>query len=438
LNRTCELKKQKGMIVADKEESQTTRSRQAGWPFPDVRRVGTTVYVGLQIGADKGVPSPSASASGEIEPQTHHVFAALESRLNEAGATMSQLTKLHTYYLFSGDGRAVTDYWERMTAARLDHLSNPSAAATALRVPAVLPGRSLIGADGIAEMTADKTRIMPKHAWDWSIPTPFSQGWRAGNIIYVGGQISSDRKGRTIAPDDVAAQTHTTLDYIRHVLLDAATDWSNVVSIKIAYKCTQDAAASRAVGNQIVHEVAQVFPDRKPALITLGVDLLYEGLMLEIDAVAVTGETRAIEQTPADAMTNTVPDADTDTAVRKRAPVRMNDFPAAWVAGDQVYIGAHYAAGYATLSEQLRHTLVRLAATVRSAGAEIGHLVKINVYCCAGPDGAMQENESATVVAMLDAFLEKGRTVVSVVQTAGLLLPGQRVQVDGLVRRDQS
>jgi enamine deaminase RidA (YjgF/YER057c/UK114 family) len=210
---------------------------------------------------------------------------------------------------------------------------------------------------------------------------------------------------------DVVAQTHNTLDYIRHVLLDAATDWNNVVSIKIAYKCTQDAAASRAIGNQILREVAKVFPHRKPALITLGVDLLYEGLMLEIDAVAVSGDTR---------------------------PIESADFPAAWAAGDHLYIGAHCAPGYATLAEQLKQTLISLAATVKRGGAQIKHLVKINVYCCAGPDGAMKEEESAVVVAMLDAFLEEGRTVVSVVQTAGLLLPGQRVQVDGLARLDQS
>ena len=30
-------------------------------------------------------------------------------------------------------------------------------------------------------MSADRQRLMPAGHWDWSIPVPFSQGWRAGD-----------------------------------------------------------------------------------------------------------------------------------------------------------------------------------------------------------------------------------------------------------------
>ena len=29
-------------------------------------------------------------------------------------------------------------------------------------------------------------RLMPKDHWDWSIPVPFSQGWKCGDFIFVG------------------------------------------------------------------------------------------------------------------------------------------------------------------------------------------------------------------------------------------------------------
>ena len=94
---------------------------------------------------------------------------------------MGDLMKLHTYYPYKGDGADVTQYWERMTAVRLQYLADPGPAATALRVEGVWPGTSLIGVDGIGEASADRQRIMPQHAWDWSVPTPFSQGWRVGD-----------------------------------------------------------------------------------------------------------------------------------------------------------------------------------------------------------------------------------------------------------------
>ena len=38
-------------------------------------------------------------------------------------------------------------------------------------------------------MTGDRQRLMPAGHWDWSIPVPFSQGWRCGDLVFVGGQI---------------------------------------------------------------------------------------------------------------------------------------------------------------------------------------------------------------------------------------------------------
>jgi enamine deaminase RidA (YjgF/YER057c/UK114 family) len=228
----------------------------------------------------------------------------------------------------------------------------------------------------------------------------------------VGGQISADRLGRSIAPGRVAEQTVNTLEYIRHVLLDAKAQWEHVTALKVAHKWTADTDASRALAEQILREVARVFPGDKPALTMLGVDLLYEGLVLEIDALAVHGA---------------------------KAPVRpagsaqwhdlAADYPAGWVAGNEVYLGAHCAPAHGTSVDQFQETLARLAATLQAAGATPRDLVKINVFYTAEDDGA---DDARRMTAELERFLAPGRTVVSMVRTAGLLLPGQRVQIDGV------
>ena len=46
-----------------------------------------------------------------------------------------------------------------------------------------------------------RTRLMPKDHWDWSMPTPFSQGWRVGDLIFVGGQIPTDPFAATLSID---------------------------------------------------------------------------------------------------------------------------------------------------------------------------------------------------------------------------------------------
>src|SRR5215469_4490720 len=249
------------------------------WPFPNARRVGTTVYVGGQI-----APEDHAASDDRIGPETHGVFQSLIARLEACGARMSDLMKLHTYYVYHGEGGAdVTQYWERMTDVRLKYLADPGPAATALRVKGLRTSSTLIGVDGIGDVNVERTRIMPAHAWDWSIPTPFSQGWLVGEKVYVGGQISADRKGRAIAPGDLIPQVRNTLGYIEHVLRDGGATWDDVVSIKIAYKCGDDEDVARETLKVIADEVKSYFPAEAPALVPLGVDLLYEGLLLEID-----------------------------------------------------------------------------------------------------------------------------------------------------------
>lgn len=365
--------------------------------IPPLRRVGQTVYVGLQL------PHDSAHKA-DIADQTDQVFRSLVACLEEAGGAMADLTKLHTYYLFTGDGSDVTAYWERMTAVRLLHLADPGPAATALRTQGVGPAQALIAVDGIAELGDDKQRIMPAHAWDWSIPTPFSQGWRVGNKVYVGGQISADRQGRTIAAGDAAAQTRNTLEYIAHVLRDAGTDWDKVCALKIAYRHDGDADASQRLGESIVAEAARRFAGPKPAITVIGVDLLYEGLLLEIDAVASTeaGEPVSIPgETPA------------------------TSFSPGWRVGNALHISAQAAPEADGVAAQLEGALTRVAAVAQAGGATMADIVKLNVFLCPG--------ESAqTATEVLHRFLVPGRTVVSIVQVAGCLTPGQRVQVDGL------
>ena len=64
-----------------------------------------------------------------------------ERVLNEAGAEMRHLVKFNTYYVFEGEGDEIREYWEKMTAVRLEFLgtrgrsARPSAS-PALPIPA--------------------------------------------------------------------------------------------------------------------------------------------------------------------------------------------------------------------------------------------------------------------------------------------------------------
>ena len=384
----------------------------APWPFPATRKIGNTVYVGLQTRVDAG---------GEIEAHTHEAFQKLIAAIESEGLKMADLMKLHTYYPYDGEGTDVTSYWERMTAVRLQYLADPGPAATALRVCGVWPDGPLIGVDGIADGSGKRTRIMPEHAWDWSVPTPFSQGWLVDDKIYVGGQISADRRGRAVSPDELVPQVRNTLEFIRHVLLDADAGWDDVVSIKVAYKCKKNDAASRATLAGILNEMESVFRSSRPALVCFGVDLLYEGLLLEIDATAVRNHNRVPLRPAGDAVW----------------AGSGSGYPAAWLTGNEVHLGGQAAPAAGSLQSQAQATLRQIRGLLEKAGGSLGDLVKLNVYVHDDDPDSDPAAAQRVVSDILQRTLQPGRTVVSIVEVPGLMMPGQKIQIDGIAVLDQ-
>ena len=84
--------------------------------------------------------------------------------------------------------------------------------------------------------TAIQQRIMPSdHPWDWSIPVPFSQGWRIGDTVYIGGQISADRNGGATCVGDIEGQTRNVFESIGRVLRDAGARWGDLVKLNTFY-----------------------------------------------------------------------------------------------------------------------------------------------------------------------------------------------------------
>src|SRR5436190_9847304 len=71
---------------------------------PHALKVGNIVYVGGQVSLDR---HGDVLGSGDIEIQTRNAFENMVAVLAAAGATMKDLAKLHTYYVYDGEGHAV-------------------------------------------------------------------------------------------------------------------------------------------------------------------------------------------------------------------------------------------------------------------------------------------------------------------------------------------
>lgn len=390
-------------------------------PFSQGWKVGHLIFVGGQVSADR---QGRTVAAGDIAAQTRNVFEHIRRVLREAGADLKDIVKLNTYYQFEGEGHAITEFWEQMTKVRLEYIADPGPAATAVRVAGLAYGGLVIEIEAIAAIGVDKVRLMPKGHWDWSIPVPLSQGWKVGNLIFVGGQISADRKGRTIGSGDIATQTRNVFRNIASVLREAGADMRDVVKLNTYYQFASEGRAITDFWEKMTKVRMEFLPDPGPAGTAVRVNgFAYEDLLIEIEAIAAVGveKFRLMPKNHSWDWSMPVP------------------FSQGWKVGDLVFVGGQISAdrrghtvGAGDIGLQTRRAFEGIRSVLAEAGAGIGDIVKLNTYYqFAGQGEALRKNwEDMTKVRM--EYLADPGPVGTAVRVAGFAYEGLLIEIEAI------
>jgi 2-iminobutanoate/2-iminopropanoate deaminase len=110
---------------------------------------------------------------------------------------------------------------------------------------------------------------------------PYSQAIRAGNILFVSGQIALDPAAGTVIDDkSVGAQTRRALQNIQAIVTTAGASLENVVKTTVFLKDMNDFAEMNAV-------YGEFFRSAPPARATVEVSRLPRDVSVEIDCIAV-------------------------------------------------------------------------------------------------------------------------------------------------------
>ena len=277
------------VAVVDTEKEPLTPTRHWNWsqpmPFCHGWKAGELIFVGAQRSlAEDG----RLLGAGDIATQTANAFQHLESVLEQAGGDRRNLLRQNTYYRYFGEGTDVTDYWEKMTQVRLRHMARPSSSGTGVRIAGFPLAGELIQVEGIGVLGEEKQRLMPPNHWDWSIPeNPFTQGWRVGNLVFVGGQISADAEAHAVG-GDIATQTRNVLTFVRNTLAEAGADEDDVVKINSYWHGEGDWERIRETTAAVDAVLREFYPEPGPAITNLRVaGFAFEGLLIEIEAIAI-------------------------------------------------------------------------------------------------------------------------------------------------------
>ncbi len=386
-------------------------------PFSISISRGDQVYVSGQqtLGKDGEVLD-----AGRIAKQTRNVFENMKRTLANVGLGLEDLVRLNTYYVYDGPEEGATTFWEEMTRVRLEYFPNPGPAATAVRIKGMPYAGQLIQIEGIAvngDARRSRQRIMPEGSWDWSIAVPLSQGWKVGDHVYVGGQISADEAGRSVDAGDLDAQTRNIYGFIGNVLKDAGASFDDVVHIKICFKHDSKTSVGQRYVDRILDITREYVTGAASTVTSFGVDLLYPGLELEIDAMAIVDPDRSSLQ----------PIANSDN--------EFGEFPSGVVAGSEVYVGGQTTASPTKSApsqheyeRQIREVYEKLNAVLRQAGTGANDIKKLNLFFV-GDDGDIATAFHASVRIWAEMY-PGAHPAMTPVRVHELARPGLLFQAD--------
>ena len=108
---------------------------------------------------------------------------------------------------------------------------------------------------------------------------PYSPAIRAGQLLFISGQVPIDPSTGQMIEGDVAAQTRRVLDNVGALLLAADRSFADVVRTTIFLADMNDFASVNAI-------YAQYFSEPYPARATVQVARLPKDARVEIDVIA--------------------------------------------------------------------------------------------------------------------------------------------------------
>lgn len=110
---------------------------------------------------------------------------------------------------------------------------------------------------------------------------PYSQAVRAGNTLFLSGQIPLDPATGQVIDGDIAAQAVRVFENLKAVLAAGGATFDDVVRVAIYMTDLGNFGAVNEV-------MARYFREPYPARATIGVAALPKGVGVEVDVIAVT------------------------------------------------------------------------------------------------------------------------------------------------------
>lgn len=109
---------------------------------------------------------------------------------------------------------------------------------------------------------------------------PYSQAVRAGNLLFISGQLGVDMSTGEINYDCVETQTKQVLNNLKTIAEAGGTNLAQALKVSVYLTNMDDFAAMNAI-------YATYFPENPPARVCVEVNRLPKGVQVEMDVICL-------------------------------------------------------------------------------------------------------------------------------------------------------
>ena len=199
-------------------------------------RSGKLIFVSAQYPLDA---QGRTLHKGDITEQTRQVVGQVGKVLAHFGANYDDTVKVNRWYA----GNVGIDDFEPAALACAAHFSEPGPAATGIPLPRHANPEVLIKISVVAMLGEDgahlpRRHVWPDSLWDWHVHLPYKHGLKCEEMIFLGGQVSLNKKGEAVHPDDLTAQTHQAMVHIGTILKELGADYEDVCKVRPSTRAT--------------------------------------------------------------------------------------------------------------------------------------------------------------------------------------------------------
>lgn len=250
--------------------------------FASGLRCGKMIFISAQTPVDD---AGLLVHKGDIVAQTKQVMQQIGIALRDFGAGFDDVVKLNRWYVGTG---TIEDF-EPAALACAAHFNEPGPAATGIPLPRHAQEGQQIKIEVVAMLGEDgsplpRRHVWPESLWDWTIKLPYRHGLKCHDMIFLGGQVSLDKQGKTVDPGNMKAQTRQAMTHIGTILNELGADYSDVCKVTTMYE--GESSYDTLHDNLLIR--SSFFQEPGPA--TTGIPLpalAYPGMIIEIDVFAM-------------------------------------------------------------------------------------------------------------------------------------------------------